>query len=496
MSLAGSGKSRLLLNKAGYYAHNDPDFEGVMFRRTSPPLKAAGGLFSEAKKLYRPLDVNIKIGSMEIDFKEKGGNLKFTHLEHESDAEGNHQGLQYSCIGFDELTHFEQSQFVYLIGRLRSAAEGDSFLLATTNPDYQSWVYHWVSWYLDEAGYFDESKLGKIRYFVTVDEMPVFADSEEELARDYPELCYDTNKVTGELIYIPPLSFCFIGGTIYDNPALIKSNPKYLSALKAQTKVNRMRLLDGCWHAVPEGSNYFQREWLHKLDKKPFGCTEVRAWDLASSEPSDKNRHPDATTSIKMLKTSDNEIVIVGDYDPDSEDPKTKTKGRLFQRPGQRDTSIIRQSKLDGEDCVVVIPKDPAAAGAVAFRELSKKIMAEGFSVKEDPMPSNKSKLKKFEPFSSAAQNGLISIVESTFSRETLEHVYKELEIFDGERSTSSKKDDIPDSAASCYNYIVRAKVHKAHKIPKATNTTQLSKMKAQMGNRRVRSFKTFNKSP
>ena len=99
---AGSGKSRLLLNKAGYYAHNDKNFEGVMFRRTTKPLSAAGGLFTEAKKLYKPLDIHIRDRDMEIYFKE-GGNIKFTHLEHEKDAEGNHQGLQYSFVGFDEL---------------------------------------------------------------------------------------------------------------------------------------------------------------------------------------------------------------------------------------------------------------------------------------------------------------------------------------------------------------------------------------------------------
>lgn len=108
-----SGKSRLLLNKAGYFAHTDPNFEGVMFRRTTKPLSAAGGLFSEAKKLFRPLGVHIRDRDMEIYFKgvkdkktskpRGGGNLKFTHLEHEKDAEGNHQGLQYSFIGFDEL---------------------------------------------------------------------------------------------------------------------------------------------------------------------------------------------------------------------------------------------------------------------------------------------------------------------------------------------------------------------------------------------------------
>lgn len=217
-----SGKSRLLLNKAGYFAHTDPNFEGVMFRRTTKPLSAAGGLFSEAKKLFKPLGVDVREAAMEILFHGKGGsskdrrggNLKFTHLEYEKDAEGNHQGLQYSFIGFDELTHFLQSQFLYLIGRLRSEADGNSFCMATTNPDFDSWVYPWVSYYLTEEGYFDESKLGEIRYVLIVDDSPVFGSSEKELSEAYPDLCYIENPLTGEIRYVPPLSFCFIGGTI------------------------------------------------------------------------------------------------------------------------------------------------------------------------------------------------------------------------------------------------------------------------------------------
>ncbi len=82
-----------------------------MFRRNIAPLKAAGGLFSEAKKLYNPLGVDIREQALEISFhgeggakrEQTGGNLKFTHLERENDAEGNHQGLQYSFVGFLEI---------------------------------------------------------------------------------------------------------------------------------------------------------------------------------------------------------------------------------------------------------------------------------------------------------------------------------------------------------------------------------------------------------
>lgn len=88
--------------KAIKNAYNDPDFEGVMFRRTTGPLRGAGGLFTESKKLFRPLGPRIREKDMEIVFDgTKGGTLKYTHLEHEDTAEANHQGLQYSFIGFN-----------------------------------------------------------------------------------------------------------------------------------------------------------------------------------------------------------------------------------------------------------------------------------------------------------------------------------------------------------------------------------------------------------
>jgi phage terminase large subunit-like protein len=478
-----SGKSRLLLLKAAYYAHTDPNFEGVLFRRTTKPLTAAGGLFSEAKKLFRPLGVDIKEQAMEIHFhgqggtskNKKGGVLKFTHLEHEKDAEGNHQGLQYSFIGWDELTHFTLGQFLYLLGRMRSSAEGDSFTLATTNPDYDSWVYNWVSFYLREDGIFDEEKAGLIRYFVIVNDSPVFAETEEELAEQYPDLCYVENPVEGTTEYVPPMSFCFLGGTIFDNPALIRSNPKYLSALKAQTEINRRRLLLGDWHARAEGSGYFSREWLHKADKLPFGAAQVRAWDVASEEPSDKNRHPDFTASVSMYKTKEGEYFISGGYEPQSKDDNTEIYGRYRQRPGQRDMSMLRQAEHDGNDCIVVLPLDPAASGKVAFREQSKVFLEKGFKVKKDPMPNNKSKLKKFEPFSSACQNGLVHIVESTFkNKQTLEAFYKELESFDGERSTSSKKDDWCDCCGSAFNTLCQTRTSRIVQIPDVSSSTTL----------------------
>ena len=104
---------------------------------------------------------------------------------------------------------------------MRSQAEGSSQLMASTNPDRDSWVLHLVEWWLNEEGYPDPEKNGATRYMLIVDDMPVFGDSEKELAELYPDFCYQLNELTGETVYIPPLSICVLLGTIFDNPALL-----------------------------------------------------------------------------------------------------------------------------------------------------------------------------------------------------------------------------------------------------------------------------------
>lgn len=148
-------------------------------------------------------------------------------------------------VGFDELTAFLQSQFLYLIGRLRSESETDSFCLGTCNPDADSWVLNWVLYYLDDRGYPDPDKHGKVLYYVIYEDKPIFAEDPQELIDKYPELCYNYNPITGEDEVVMPNTFTYVSGNIYDNPALIKANPKYLANLKSQTAINRARLLDG-----------------------------------------------------------------------------------------------------------------------------------------------------------------------------------------------------------------------------------------------------------
>ena len=157
-----SGKSRLLLMRPLRYI-NDPNFEGIFFRKNTTQLTGAGGLWPESKKIYSHFKPRVREKDLQQIFK-SGATLNFKYLDHENDAQS-HMGLQYSFIGFDELTTYSSTQFTYLLSRLRSAADMNSFCLGTCNPDPDSWVIDWIKWYLDELGFPREDRCGVVRYF-------------------------------------------------------------------------------------------------------------------------------------------------------------------------------------------------------------------------------------------------------------------------------------------------------------------------------------------
>ena len=74
-----------------------------------------------------------------------GAKLKFAHLEHEK-TKYDWQGSQIPLIGFDELTHFSRSQFLYMLSRNRSTCGVRPYIRATTNPDADSWVADFIAW--------------------------------------------------------------------------------------------------------------------------------------------------------------------------------------------------------------------------------------------------------------------------------------------------------------------------------------------------------------
>ena len=69
----------------------------------------------------------------------------------------------------------------------------------------------------------------------------------------------------------------------------------------AMDEVKRQRFLYGNWKARVQGNMYFNRDWLHKVDKIPLDAIHLRAWDKASTEPSPKEWSPDYTAGSPRI---------------------------------------------------------------------------------------------------------------------------------------------------------------------------------------------------
>ena len=456
---AGSGKTHLMLLRPLLQIH-DPKFNAIFFRRTGPQLSGAGSVWDEAKELYLEFGAHIRENDREIIFP-TGAKIKFSHMEHEKNKL-DHQGKQYTHVYFDEGTHFTQGQITYLMSRLRSAAKVKSSMFISCNPDPDSFIAKLIDWWLDDDGFPDENKSGIKKFYGSVNNDTFFTDTEEEMSELYPQVCWVWNPNLKKNIYVPPKTITFIGGTIFDNPALIEANPNYLAELNALPQIEKDRLLHGNWYARPEGSSHFQRKWLPVVDKVPKGSIFCRAWDKAATEPSEVNAHPDYTASIKMAKDRHGFFYLIGDYHEENYDKKdckqTKVEGRFRERSGKRDALIHKQTEQDGNDCTVVFSQDPGSAGVTEYTESAKKLITDGYVVKKDPMPTQSGKLTRYLPFSSAAENGLVYLVKSSFSPATLDAYFKESESFDGERSSDYRKDDWPDCTASAFNHLSSAR--------------------------------------
>lgn len=260
-------------------------------------------------------------------------------------------------------------------------------------------------------------------------------------------------------------------------------NPSYLAFLEGLNEVDKAQLLYGCWDAVPQGANYWQREWVKEITthEMPSDVIACRAYDLAATERSQVNKNPDPTAAGKLYRDSEGYFYMAGEYHKEFYDDKLEIYGQFCKRSGDRDNHIIKQAHFDGDGCTIVLPVDPGAAGKSSFNAMASRIIEEGFMVKPDPAPINKSKLIRFQPFASACEIGRVFILVDTFDKKTLEFIRKQLENFNGERSTATRKDEFPDLFATAFNYLSTKRVTKAIPLPTFSNDTKLSQYRKSL---------------
>ena len=265
-----------------------------------------------------------------------GAKVVFDHLERYADCLS-YQGSQIPFIGFDELTHFDEEVFWYMLSRNRSDSGIPGYVRATTNPDPDSWVRTFIDWWIGADGLAIPERSGKIRWFIRVNGEVHWGDSRMDLLRyqfDGEITAVDKTHALAEELFtvderdtkiqipvspgkegvlyvttqtkqffqwqdgqyrdlMPPKSVTFICSTLQDNAILMKNDPSYLANLKALPLVEQERLLGGNWNIRPAAGMYFPRNKVTMIDEIPNDIVRVvRAWDLAGTEDK-KNNNPE-----------------------------------------------------------------------------------------------------------------------------------------------------------------------------------------------------------
>jgi len=252
---AGVGKTYALLMECLRNIHVKK-FSAVVFRRTYPQVQSPGGLWDTSMGLFSNIEGS---SPSESNYKWKfssGAKVKFSHLEYEKNIL-DWQGSQISLICFDELTHFTEKMFFYLLSRNRSTCGVKPYVRATCNPDPDSWVAKFIEWWIDqESGFPIREREGKIRYFIKDVDSYVWGDTKQEVLAKVPHLIKPIMEADPTINVLDLIkSVTFITGSIYQNVELMKKDPGYLANLLSQDEATRSQLLDGNWKIRIEGSD-------------------------------------------------------------------------------------------------------------------------------------------------------------------------------------------------------------------------------------------------
>jgi predicted phage terminase large subunit-like protein len=344
---AGGGKSFGLLMEALRHVDN-PGYGATIFRRTYAQIKQQGGLWEESSKLYAGMAESIE--SPPTWRFPSGAEIQFRHLQYEKDK-FSYQGAQIPFLGFDELTHFTEGQFFYMLSRNRSADAGiRPYVRATTNPDPDSWVREFIDWWIGEDGYPIEDRSGIVRWFVREDGDFYWSSSKEELNGRFPEQM--------------PKSVTFIPAKLEDNQILLDKDPQYKANLLAQDRVTREQLLGGNWDIRPAAGLYFKRRWLplfgsdDALPDVPTIKRVCRYWDMAATEPHQGNPDPDYLVGLLLGELKDpheGTRYIVLDVERHRKSPGTVKS--IIQRTARKDADDY------GRRLQIRMEEQPGSAG-------------------------------------------------------------------------------------------------------------------------------------
>lgn len=427
---AGGGKTYALLLEAVRHTNN-PKFGAVIFRRQSIQITQEGGLWDSSYEVYGGIKGTVPKTSPRYHWKfRSGARVGFAHIDGDKDLE-KWQGSQIVLIGFDELTHFTKKQFFYMMSRNRSASGIDPYIRATCNPDADSWVADFISWWIDQdTGYPISEHSGVIRYMVHMNDVISWFDTEAE-GIDFAKRCgLDEYKAKRSV-----KSVTFIASTLQDNKILMENDPGYLANLLALTEVEKERLLNGNWKIKPSAGSFFKRTQIGDiLTSIPNDIVAIcRGWDLAATDE-DENKEAAYTAGVLIAKRACGRFLIL---DVVNKQLKAGDVRKLIMTTTKADNAKYRKY------CTVRqrLPQDPGQAGKEQAGSYIN--MLAGYNVVT--RPESGSKESRAEPMAAQWQQGFFDVMEGEWNEE----YFNQLESF-----PESKFKDMVDAGSSAFGEI------------------------------------------
>jgi predicted phage terminase large subunit-like protein len=415
---AGGGKTYALLLEV--LRNKDvKNFGAVIFRHNYNQVTAEGGLWDASHKIFSQVPGASSRKSPKLSWRfDNGAKLSFAHLERDEDLQS-WQGTEIAYIAFDELTHFTRKQFLYMLSRNRSTCGIRPYIRATCNPDADSWVADFISWWIDQdTGYPMPERSGRIRWMCVLNDVIYWGDSPEELVEKYgiePDKCK---------------SVTFIASRLEDNKILMEKDPGYMANLQALTEVDMERLLKGNWKIKASAGRYFKRIQVNLIEEVPDDIIMwCRAWDLAATSE-DENGDADYTSGVLMGRRKNGTIVIL---DVINQRMKAGDVEKLVYN-----TSVMDRNKY-GYQYVVRVPQDPGQAGKVLAGQYVK--LLSGFNIKT--LPVSGSKETRATPLAAQWQNGNIEVLLGEWN----DMYFSQLESF-----PESKHDDMVDASSDAFS--------------------------------------------
>lgn len=430
---AGGGKTWWLTYEPMRHVRRK-GFNAIIFRRTNPELMGGGSIWEETKKIYPHFGGRSRMSPI-LDWTfstdDDGTSLvEMRHLQHATDLTA-HMSKQYCLIEFDELTHFDEETFWYFFSRNRSTCGVRPYIRAAMNPDPDSWVAGFISWWIDqETGYAIEERGGVIRNFIRHDEVIVWGDSEEELVERYPD--YFLNE-DGTRNNKQSTTFTFIPARLEDNPKMLEVDTAYESRMDLLPRVDRERLRWGNWKIKPSAGMYFPRHKVKFVGAAPAEVVaRVRGWDKAATKPSPSNKDPDWTVGPLMSRGLDGLIYV-------------EHVVRMRDDPLEVESAIIGCAATDPKTASVAMWQDPGQAGKSERKHFERLL----FGREIEFFLANQDKTTFAKPFSSQWLAGNVRIVGDPMVDEWIEPFLKVMEGFAG-KETVGHDDDV-DGCSVCF---------------------------------------------